>query len=111
MKPKIVVVTGIVIGSLCFGSYTLAKPMPKKLLGEPLSGEVVARTIVINPETKRIQVTSGETVKFVVGSQSFGWRFDGPEGAFELEQIVPKDITVSRKVTGYVNRNPLYALP
>ncbi len=49
--------------------------------GSLVAGDRIDRTIVLNPDAKYVNVTNGETVKFVVrqadGSErSFAWWFD-----------------------------------
>lgn len=107
MKSKSLFLSTLTIvlsaASLCAVAATLSP----KLLGETVPTTAATRTIVINPNTKYVRVQSGETVKFVVGGQEFGWQFDGPEGPFDLGQIAPAGV-VDHKVRGYVDPNPLY---
>lgn len=86
---------------------------PTSLLGTPV-GELAAlsqtqRTITITPDTRFVNVTSGETVRFVAGTQSFAWSFQtGPTvTTFDLNRIAPPGL-LNRPIPVYVARNPLY---
>jgi hypothetical protein len=79
-----------------------------ELLGEPAPVATVARTIVISPDTRWVNVTSGEIVKFVVGERAFVWHFNGPDYlSFPLNRVAPQGI-LDRSVHAYVAPNPLY---
>ena len=79
------------------------------LLGDPAPVSAATRTIVISPTTKYVNVTGGETVRFVAGDKSFAWNFDGEEyaPAFELNLTAPPGV-LDHKVMAYVAPNPLY---
>ena len=79
------------------------------LLGDPASVSAAQRTIVITPETKYVNVTGGEVVKFVVGEQSFAWHFDVAMtvSAFELNQVAPTGL-LAQKVVTYITPDPMY---
>ena len=79
------------------------------LLGDPASPSAAARTIVITPDTKYVNVTGGETVRFVVGDKTFAWTFNVARTimSFDLNQIAPPGV-LDHKVTVYVAPNPLY---
>src|SRR5437870_5300184 len=100
MKPKLAFFKALIIVFSAASLSSIAALRPIKLLGEPVPpGTTPARTVVIKPNTKHFHVVSGETVKFVIGDKEFMWHFDGPEGPFDLAQIVPSG-TLSRKVSG-----------
>lgn len=79
------------------------------LLGVAAPVSAATRTIVIAPGTRWVNVTGGETVKFVVGDKAFAWNFDGPQDtpAFDLNLTAPPGI-LEHKVIAYVAPNPLY---
>lgn len=60
------------------------------LYGEGASPSLAARTIVVTPDTRFINVTRGEVVKLKVGSREFAWDFDGLARPFELNSIAPE---------------------
>lgn len=79
------------------------------LLGDPAPISAATRTIVITPHTKYVNVTGGDTVKFVVGDKSFAWNFDAGEyaPAFDLNLTAPPGV-LDHTVIAYVAPNPLY---
>ncbi len=78
-------------------------------LGEPAPVAAATRQVRIAPETNRVDVANGETVKFVVGSKSFAWTFDGsPDGyAFDLQRVAPS-VSLGHSVEANVAANPMY---
>jgi len=54
------------------------------------------RTIVIQPGTRYVNVTNGETVLFQVGGKSFVRKFYSmlSHGSFSLSEIAPADVDV-----------------
>jgi Heavy-metal resistance protein CzcE len=60
------------------------------LVGESVSPTAASRTIVINDNTKWVNVTHGDVVKFVANGQEFAFAFDGqPFESIDLAQIAP----------------------
>ncbi len=78
-------------------------------LGEPEPVSAASRQVTIAPDTRRIDVADDETVKFVVGTKSFAWKFDGsPDGyAFDLQRIAPPAL-LTHSVEANVAANPMY---
>jgi hypothetical protein len=62
--------------------------------GEAASPAAATRTIVIEPNTRHVNVTRGEIVKLVVNSQEFAWHFDGTLSSFKLGAIGARDASV-----------------
>lgn len=79
------------------------------LLGSAAPVSAAARTIVIKPDTRYVNVTGGETIRFVAGEKSFAWHFDGAlqVTSFALNQVAPSGL-LEHKVTVYIAPNPLY---
>ncbi len=77
--------------------------------GETADAQDAERTIVIKPDAKWVNVTSGETVKFVDADsgRSFAWRFDapGPE-VFDLVAVAPPGVISKQHLTAYVAQDP-----
>jgi hypothetical protein len=72
--------------------------------GDPAQSSAATREILIDPNTKSVNVKRGEIVTFNVGERTFTWRFDGKPHdrlAFDLRDIAPPD-TLDRPVTVYV---------
>lgn len=87
-----------------------APPVVRRdLLGTGGVEKAAERTIVILPETRWVNVTSGETIRFVVGDRSFTWNFQtgATVTAFDLNQVAPAGM-LTRRIVVYVAINPLY---
>ena len=78
-----------------------------ELLGGPGSLSTVTRTIVIKPDTRYVNVTGGEVIRFEVGNKSFLWNFNGQRSNFDLARVAPPSV-LDHKVTAYVAPNPMY---
>jgi hypothetical protein len=66
--------------------------------------------IVISDTTRYVNVTGGETVRFVVGGHSFTWSFQTGGTRilpFDLGRIAPKGF-LNHRVVAYVAEDPLY---
>jgi Heavy-metal resistance protein CzcE len=114
MKPKLVILTVIAM-TLGFLNLSASAFTPSSPMGEvvPLSGAV--RTIPITAETKYVNVTAHETVKFVANGNAFAINFSGsPATTFafvpsevDLDQLAPAGV-LNHKVRVYVAPDPLY---
>lgn len=97
----------------CAGVATGPGAQRIELLGTPVTGQsaVLAspRTITITPETRWINVTSGDTVRFIVGEQTFAWNFQvsATITSFYLNQVAPPGM-LARQIPVFVAPNPLY---
>jgi membrane protease subunit (stomatin/prohibitin family) len=58
--------------------------------GEAASPAAADRTIVIDANTRSVNVNHGEIVKFVANGQEFTWEFDGVPQTFDLKQVAPQ---------------------
>ncbi len=74
---------------------------PVYLLGSSVPATESERRIEIGPDTRWANVKEGESILFVVGAQSFGWRFDGPPRSFDLTRVAPAGV-LNRPLTVYV---------
>jgi Heavy-metal resistance protein CzcE len=85
-------------------SAVFALDQPVKLLGNQVSPDQATRTIVIKPNTKYVNVTMGDVVKFTANGKSFAWNFDGPPGVdnFKLNRVAPAGM-LDRPVTVYIS--------
>jgi hypothetical protein len=101
--------TSIAVAAAALATSLIASAaVPSYLLGEQAVPEQAAHTIVITPDTKYVNVTEGEIVKFVINGKSFGWNFDAPVTApFDLERIAPQGM-LDHAVMTYVAHNPEY---
>jgi hypothetical protein len=77
------------------------------LYGEPAQSSVAARKILIDPNTRYVNIKQGESVNFSVGGKTFGWHFNGAanRAAFDLRDIAPPDM-LDWPVTVYVAGDP-----
>lgn len=77
--------------------------------GVAVAAEAAQRTITINADTKWVNVTDGETIRFEVNGRSFTWHFSTyPQiSSFDLAQIAPAGITTG-SIRVYIASNPLY---
>jgi hypothetical protein len=85
--------------------WAKAQPMADFLWGSATPVSSTNRTIVIDADTRWVNVRDDEVVNFdIVGHGRFAWRFDGPGWrAFDLRQVAPGG-ALSRPVTVYVTR-------
>ena len=100
MKPFVptVIALTLSVASLAAGAV---QPRPD-LFGEPVSTTDAQRVIVVDDNTKWVNVNHREVVKFVVQGREFAWAFDGmPSGSFDLNQIAPAG-TLARTVRVYI---------
>jgi hypothetical protein len=68
-------------------------------------------TITLDSGTRWVNVTGGETVRFVMDGKSFMWRFDTYGSlvpVFELKEIAPAGILGDRAIKVYVSPDPRY---
>lgn len=88
-----------------------AADQPASFLGNPAPAQAaVDQVIVVKDGTRFVNVTGGQTVRFVVGDKSFTWTFENGTAhvvPFDLEKIAPQGV-LSHRVTTYVADNPLY---
>jgi len=74
--------------------------------GQPASTGAPARVVDL-ATTNYVNVSYGETVKFVSGTKTFAWTFNGlSPRAVALNKIAPADFG-TKPLTVYVPRNPL----
>lgn len=97
------------VAVLLAGCAQHGTPPPVRLLGDPAPVEAATQTIVIKPETKWVNVTGGDTVKFVVGDKSFAWLFNVATGVrvFDLSRVAPPGV-LNHPVDAYVAADPKY---
>ncbi len=99
----------IVLALILAACTTPAGPVRPDLLGTAAPPGAATRTIVITPQTKWVNVTGGETIKFVAGNQVFGWHFDTASVVdnFDLRQIAPPGV-FDHQIQAYVAPDPSY---
>lgn len=97
------------IAAAAAGAQASVNPAPKAQYGMAGSAASADRHIVINGDTKWVNVDNGDTVEFTVNGKSFTWHFDTlhPEQVVDLAKIAPEGVNAGM-VTVYVGSNPLY---
>jgi hypothetical protein len=98
------------LATMSGGCATDPYPGRIDLLGAPAGdASSVQRTVTITPDTRWVNVTGGETVRFVAGTRSFAWSFQsGPTvSKFDLNLVAPPGM-LGRPILVYVAINPLY---
>jgi hypothetical protein len=82
--------------------------------GTPATATPADRIVRLGPDSHRVNVAYGETVRFIAESgnsaeRSFAWRFDVvPEGvSVDLSKVAPSDFP-SHNVRVFVSPDPLY---
>lgn len=78
--------------------------------GTPAPAAAGQRTIILEPGTRHINVTRGETVTIEQAGQRFSWHVDtwGNRSMFALAEIAPTTMAVGG-IKVYVAANPFYA--
>lgn len=89
--------------SLAGAAAAFGGETPAYLLGSSVPASESERRIEIGPNTRWANVKQGESILFVVGAQSFGWRFDGPPRSFDLMRVAPAGV-LNRPLTVYVTQ-------
>ena len=74
-------------------------------LGTAIEAAQAERSIMIRPDTRWANVKQGESVRFISGQYSFGWKFDGTLSAVDLSAVAPADF-VGRPFMVYVTPTP-----
>ncbi len=97
---------------LALVAMTLAASLPgrsqdmRMFLGSPVPVSPNQRGIVLNADTRWVNVSQGEEVRFVAGNTQFSWKFDGPGARpVDLQQVAPPGI-LNRPVIAYVAGSP-----
>lgn len=95
--------------ALLSGCALSPREPPVSFLGDPASPAEATRTIVIKPDTRWVNVTGGETVKFVAGDKSFAWTFNVASSvlSFDLNRVAPPGF-LDHPVKAYLAPDPRY---
>lgn len=91
--------------TLSAASLSAGAAVPTQLLGEPAQAAAAKRTIVIDANTRWVNVQHGEVVKFVSNGEEFAWAFDGIPTSFDLKQIAPSG-ALARNVRVQITLDP-----
>lgn len=106
MKPVFPCVLVVALLSACTHRNV---DWPVAFLGDPAPVTAATKTVVIRPDTRWVNVTGGDIVKFVVGDKSFAWAFNVATGVshFELNRVAPPGV-LAQRVEAYVAPDPKY---
>jgi hypothetical protein len=86
---------------------TFAADSHTNFYGSASAPAAASRTVVVGPDTTHVNVTKGETVKFLSGDKTFAWHFDEVSTLSEvdLNDIAPAG-TLDHNVKVYLRRDP-----
>lgn len=106
MKTAIMagITAALIMGSTAFAATSMDD------LDVPGDANFLTREVRVTPETRWVNVESGETIKFVdsAGGKSVVWRFDTPSWATgKLGDFAP-ELAQGRQITVYVAEPTLY---
>ena len=101
-----IVAVGSLVCALMLGSVghaAFAVPVDQDF-GSVSEEQNAERIIKIAPDAKWVNVTEGETVKFIdeASGKSFAWKFDTIVAVFDLNRVVPAGMLVGHQVKAYV---------
>jgi hypothetical protein len=104
-KPLLSIAATLILSAAALSS--VAERNDGSPYGDPAQSSATTREILIDPNTRYVNVKQGEIVNFDVGGKTFAWHFNGkPDArAFDLRDIAPPD-TLDRPVTVYVAADP-----
>jgi hypothetical protein len=85
------------------GNVALAVPIDQDF-GSASEEQSAERVIKISPDAKWVNVTEGETIKFIdeASGKSFAWKFDTIVAVFDLNRVVPAGMLEGHQVKAYV---------
>ena len=101
-----VVATGSLVCALMLGfpgHPAFAVPVDQDF-GSVSEEQNAGRVIKLAPDAKWVNVTEGETIKFIdeASGKSFAWRFDTIVAVFDLSRVAPAGILAGHPVKAYV---------
>jgi hypothetical protein len=103
MKLIVPVLSALILSA---ASAAASAAVSTNLIGESVVADAAQRTVAIDASTRWVNVTQGETVKFVANGNEFTFDFDGVSGYVDLAQIAPAG-ALDHKVAVYVARQPV----
>lgn len=106
MKQRLILLSAVALLSAC----ALQSPeWPVAFLGDPAPVTVATKAIAIRPDTRWVNVTGGDIVRFDAGGKSFAWVFNVARGvhSFDLNRVAPPGM-LNHRVIAYVAPDPRY---
>jgi len=108
MKTMLTTLAAPMLALLCCACSTPPGMSEAHLWGDPVPTTAGTRTIEIRPDTRYVNVTEGDVIRFVDGDKSFAWAFDGSCGyQFDLARVAPSGV-LDHSVIAYVDPDPHY---
>lgn len=100
---------GVLVVVLLTACAHRGEESPVAFLGDPAPLNAATETIAIRPDTKWVNVTGGDIVRFDVGEKSFAWTFNVASGisTFDLRRVAPPGM-LDHRVDAYVAPDPKY---
>jgi hypothetical protein len=94
---------------LCLPAACATRTDYVDLFGEPAAPGAAQRTIVIQPDTRYVNVEGGQVVRFIAGDKEFAWNFFVARtvNSFDLNEVAPPGI-LAHTVRAYVSQDPRY---
>jgi hypothetical protein len=88
-------------------ALALAAPL---FIGSATASDNTGRTIVVDSSTRWVNVTGGETVRFIANGKTFDYRFNSPthSNVYDLRKIAPAG-ALDRSVKVYVSPDPAFS--
>jgi hypothetical protein len=103
MKLIHAAVTAILVSaSAAISAHAASMP---NFIGQLVQTESADRTIVVDANTRHVNVTQGEKVKFVVSGREFVVAFDGIAQDIDLGELAPRGV-LDHPVLTHVDAGP-----
>ena len=108
-KGRYSAAAAVLAAGLAMGSSAFAVTGPGGVeVGDLGSPDFFNKEITITPDTKWVNVTQGDDVKFIVQQtgQSFVWNFETPGAEnFDLSAVAPPGVLAGQHVQAYVDED------
>jgi hypothetical protein len=103
MKLIHATVSAIVISAAAVISANAASE--PKFIGQLVQADSADRTVVVDANTRHVNVTQGEKVKFVVSGREFVVAFDGIAEDIDLGRLAPQGV-LDHPILTHVDAGP-----
>lgn len=114
IKSQLTIRRGLVVSALALVTAfavpaSVAHPAANSNYGTPVHAGQADREIRLDSTARWVNVQQNETIRFIVGAQSFMWKFDTlGTPVFDLKQVAPAGVLGGAPITVYVALDPLY---
>ncbi|HEY9101522.1 CzcE family metal-binding protein [Chitinimonas sp.] len=95
-----------IAATLSLGAFAAPTPHTPAYYGRSVASQGIDQKVEVQPQTRWVNVTNGDTVTFSNGGQTFSWHFDTlhHDDNFDLAEIAPQGFQAG-KVRVYVAPN------